>query len=68
MKTMFAFLKHIYKMPIHWRIWVAALFVVNMSAVFFLEHLEAQVVLGALMLGALLYLLAFTLMSARKAW
>jgi hypothetical protein len=64
MKTMFAFLKHINKMPVHWRLWVVALFIVNMCAVFFLAHLEAWVVLGALLFGALLQNLIF----ARKGF
>ena len=53
MRTMIAFMKHIGKMPAPWRIWVMVLAAVNLGSVVFLDHLEARVVLGAMMIGGL---------------
>ncbi len=51
--TMALFVKHILRMPLPWKLWVAALFLTNMGGVFFLPGKEAWVVLGGLFLGAL---------------
>lgn len=53
MKMMLRFAKHIRKMSIHWQIWVAALFLTNLGAVFFVPLVEAWVVLLGLFAGAL---------------
>lgn len=50
---MLQFMKHIMRMPLTWRLWVAALLMTNMGAVVFLPRLEAWIVLGGLCLGAL---------------
>lgn len=54
------FLKHIGKMPLPWRIWVAVLFSVNMGSVFFLPGVEARVVLGGLLLAVFQQNIIFT--------
>ncbi len=51
---MLQFTKHILRMPLPWRLWVAALLMTNMGALVFLPRVEAWVVLGGLCLGALL--------------
>ena len=61
MKAMADFLKHIARMPLHWRVWLAILSLTNMAAVLFLPRVEAWVVLGALMLGGILQILIFSL-------
>lgn len=48
------FTKHILRMPLPWRLWVAALFMTNMGSLVLLPRMEAWVVLGSLCLGALL--------------
>lgn len=54
MKTMISFVRHIASMPWPVRVWVAALSVVNLASVLFLDHLEGRVVLGAMMLGGMI--------------
>lgn len=60
MKAMLDFLKHLIRMPIAVRVWVAVLMLVNMGAFFFLPRPEAWVVLGALVLGGVLQALIFS--------
>ncbi len=53
MQAMIDFFKTLFLMPLHWRIWVALLMVLNMVApLFFITTLEAQMVLLAMMLNA----------------
>lgn len=59
MRTMLDFTRHIFSMPMAWRVWIAVLFLTNMSAVFFLPRLEASVVLAGLMFGAILQMVLF---------
>ena len=42
MKTMLDFVRHIGRMPVHWRIWVVVLFLVNMAAIFFLPRVQRR--------------------------
>ncbi|MEE8261796.1 MAG: hypothetical protein V3R83_04910, partial [Gammaproteobacteria bacterium] len=49
------FNKGMMKMPIHWRLWLALLVVVNfVIPLFFLNRLEAQVVAGTLIASVIL--------------
>ncbi len=56
---MLRFTKYIRRMPIHWQIWVAALFLTNMGAIFFVPRPEALVVLLGLFAGAVLQAVIF---------
>ena len=47
------FNKGVMRMPVHWRLWQMLLVVVNLIVpIFFLDRLEAQMVLGALVVAA----------------
>ena len=49
------FNKGVMKMPIHWRLWLALLVIVNLVIpLFFLNRLEAQVVAGTLIASVIL--------------
>ena len=51
----FAFNKGLFKMPIHWRLWLMVLVTANMVVpLFYLDRIEAQVVIGALIASMLL--------------
>lgn len=52
MATVLRFTEHIWRMPIHWRLWVAVLFLTNMGALLFVPRPEALVVLLGLFAGA----------------
>ncbi len=55
MKAFIKFNKGILKMPISWQLWLMLLVTANVVApLFFLRHLEAQVVLGTFLVGAML--------------
>ncbi len=55
MKAFIKFNKGVLKMPISWRLWLMLLVAANVVApLFFLRHLEAQVVLGTFLVGAML--------------
>ncbi len=59
MRAFIKFNKGMMKMPLHWQLWLLLLVVVNLIIpLFFLDRLEAQVVVGALLvqLGAVLSL------------
>ncbi|MEE8636367.1 MAG: hypothetical protein V3T12_10165, partial [Acidiferrobacterales bacterium] len=47
--------KGMMKMPIHWQLWLALLVIVNfVIPLFFIKHLEAQVVAGTLLASVIL--------------
>jgi len=54
MRVMLDFVKALAGMPRPWRVWVGLMAALNMAAMLFLPRLEAVVVLGAMMLGALI--------------
>ena len=55
MKAFIKFNKGILKMPIAWQLWLMLLVAANVVApLFFLRHLEAQVVLGTFLVSAML--------------
>ena len=55
MKAFIKFNKGVMKMPIAWQLWLMLLVAANVVApLFFLHHLEAQVVLGTFLAGAML--------------
>ncbi len=55
MRAFIKFNKGMMKMPIHWQLWLLLLVVVNLIIpLFFLDRLEAQVVVGALLASMLL--------------
>ncbi len=55
MKAFIKFNKCVMKMPIPWQLWLMLLVAANAVApLFFLRHLEAQVVLGTFLVGAML--------------
>ncbi len=55
MKAFIKFNKGVMKMPIAWQLWLMLLVAANVVApLFFLHHLEAQVVLGTFLVGAML--------------
>ncbi len=48
------FNKGIMKMPVHWQLWLVLLLTVNLVVtLFFIDRLEAQVIVGALLASAL---------------
>ncbi len=49
---MIGFMKGVWSMPAPVRAWVGLLAATNMASIAFIGHIEAQVVLAALMLGA----------------
>lgn len=60
MKAMIDFFRTLLRMPNHWVAWVGLLMLANMIApLFFIETLEAQVVLGAMMAGAAIQISIF---------
>ena len=60
MKVMIDFFRTILRMPKYWVAWVGLLMIANMVApLFFIETLEAQVVLGAMMGGAAIQMVIF---------
>jgi hypothetical protein len=55
MSSFIVFYKGIMKMPIHWRLWLMLLVVFNLvMPLFFLNRVEAQVVVGALIASMML--------------
>ena len=55
MHAFIKFNKGIMKMPIHWQLWLVLLLTVNLVVpLFFLDRLEAQIIVGALLASALL--------------
>lgn len=52
MSAMIGFMKGVWSMPAPVRAWVGLLAATNMASIAFIGHIEAQVVLAALMLGA----------------
>ena len=53
MRTMMGFLRSLFRLPIHWRIWVGLMMLVNGAIpLLFLGTAEARFVLGAMMVGA----------------
>ncbi len=62
MHAFIKFNKGMLKMPLHWQLWLAVLVAMNLVVPFFyLQRLEAQVVLGAILAGMML----MTLLTAR---
>jgi len=62
MKVMIDFFRTLLLMPGYWVVWVGLLMTANMAApLFFIDTLEAQVVLGAMMAGAAIQMLIFKL-------
>jgi hypothetical protein len=60
MKTMISFVKAMLRMPKPWVAWLALLMTVNMVVpIFFIETLEAQVVLATMMVSAALMMFLF---------
>ncbi len=58
MRAFIKFHKGIMKMPIHWQLWLMLLVAANMiTPLFFLDRIEARVVLGAVLLGMMLMVL-----------
>ena len=53
MGTAISFFRHIMGLPVHWRLWVMALVVVNMASLVFIDRLEARWVLGAFAFGGM---------------
>lgn len=47
----YSFMSKIMKFPLPVRVWVILLIAINMSSLFFLEYLEARVVLGVFLAG-----------------
>ena len=60
MSAMIGFMKGIRSMPAPVRAWVGLLSATNMASIAFIGHLEAQVVLAALMLGAVVQAAIFS--------
>ncbi len=55
MRAFIKFNKSVMKMPIHWRLWLALLVIVNfVIPLFFLNRVEAQVVAGSLIASMIL--------------
>ncbi len=54
MRAMIEFMKGVMAMPAPVRAWVMLLALTNMASIAFIGHREAQVVLAALMLGAMI--------------
>ena len=55
MNAFVKFNKGLLRMPIHWQLWLMVLVAVNMiGPLFFLHHLEAQVVLGTILASMML--------------
>ncbi len=53
LNTFIGFNKCLFRMPFPWSIWIVALMAVNMiGPLFFLDHLEGQVVLGVFVITA----------------
>ena len=62
MRSFLRFNRGILSMPLHWQLWLALLIGANgVTPFFFLEHLEAQVTLAALLLS----MLGMTALTAR---
>ncbi len=60
MKVMIDFFRTLLRMPKHWVAWVGLLMIANLVApLFFIETLEAQVTLGAMMGGAAIQMVIF---------
>jgi hypothetical protein len=60
MKTMINFFKAMFQMPKPWVVWVTLLMTINMVVpIFFIETLEAQVVLATMMASAVLMMFIF---------
>ncbi len=54
MHAFIKFNKGIMKMPVHWQLWLVLLLTVNLAVpLFFLDRVEAQIILGALLASAL---------------
>ena len=54
MHAFIKFNKGIMKMPVHWQLWLALLLTVNLVVpLFFLDRLETQIIVGALLASAL---------------
>ncbi len=60
MNAMIGFMKGMWNMPAPVRAWVGVLAATNMVAIAFISHLEAQVALAALMLGAVIQAAIFS--------
>lgn len=55
MHAFIKFNKGIMKMPVHWQLWLVLLLTVNLVVpLFFLDRVEAQIIVGALLASALL--------------
>ena len=55
MRAFIKFYKGMMKMPAHWRLWLMMLMIVNLiMPLFFLDRLEAQVVLGVFLASGIL--------------
>ncbi len=55
MRAFIRFNKGIMKMPVHWKLWLALLVIVNLVVpLFFIDRLEAQVVLAAFVTSVIL--------------
>lgn len=64
MKTMFAFSRALMSMPMPWPVWLGLLVAVNTAGpVFFLEALEAKVVLAVFLASAALMMMIFARMG-----
>ena len=61
MKTMISFIKTMFALPKPWVAWVMLLVVVNVViSLFYLTTIEAQVVLGAALIGAIIQTAIFS--------
>ena len=60
MSAMIGFMKGVWSMSAPVRAWVGLLAATNMASIAFIGHLEAQVVLAALMLGAVVQAAIFS--------
>ncbi len=62
MRAFIKFNKGIMKMPLHWQLWLVLLVTVNLILpLFYLDRVEAQVVIGTLLANLVL----FTILTAR---
>ena len=62
MRAFIKFNKGMMKMPVHWQLWLMLMVAVNLVVpLFFLDHLEAQVVIGVLLASITL----MTILTAR---
>ena len=55
MRSFIKFNKGIMKMPVHWQLWLVLLLTVNLAVpLFFLDRVEAKIIVGALLASALI--------------